>query len=353
ILKLSSDGSKIIYSTYLGGSASDSAFGIALDSSNNAYVSGHTTSSDFPTTTGANDTTHDADHDAFIVKLSADGSTLLYSTLVGGGGDDRGWGIVLDSANNAYVAGSTNMMDFPSTPGAKDTSHNGGWDPYVLKLSADGSTIIYSTFIGGSLDDTVTGIAIDSLNNTYITGTTYDPSFNVTPDAYDTSHNGANDGYILKLSSDGSTKLYSTYFGGNDDDYSYAIALDELGNAYVTGRTSSSNFPTTSRAYDNSYNLNWDTYILKLSNDGTTLLYSSYIGHFDEEVGNYLAVDSSMNVYLTGYTWSVNLINNFPTVLGSYDRTYNGANDIFVMKVGIEDPILDILTPTVLQCMVQ
>lgn len=345
VIKLSADGSTMLYSTYLGGSSTDSAFGIALDSSNNAYLAGHTGSSDFPTTPGANDTTYNAERDVFILKLSEDGSTILYSTLVGGGSDDRAWGIVLDSADYAYVTGSTNGIDFPTTPGANDTSHNGGWTAYVLKLSADGSTIVYSTFIDGGLDDIVTNIAIDGLNNTYITGTTADPSFNVTPSAYDTSYNGGDDGYILKLSADGSTILYSTYFGGSDDDRSKAISLDGLGNVYVTGETYSSNFPTTSRGYDDNYNLNGDAYLLKLSSDGTTLLYASYIGNFEMEEGYSLAVDSSMHVYLTGYTQSTTSINWFPTVMGSYDRSYNGGKDIFAMKVEIQDPILDIHTP--------
>ncbi|MHA1927443.1 MAG: DUF7948 domain-containing protein [Candidatus Thorarchaeota archaeon] len=341
ILKLSADGSTLLYSTYVGGSSFDVGYSIALDSSNNTYVTGYTFSTDFPTTPGAYDTSND-DFAIFILKLSADGSTLLYSTFVGGGSLDYGRSIALDSSNNAYVTGETASSDFPTTLGANDTTHNGVYDVFILKLSADGSTLLYSTFVGGSSSDYGYSIALDSSDNTYVTGYTESSNFPTTPGAYDTSYNESNDGFIVKLSADGSTLLYSTFTGGSGEDRGYSIALDSSNNAYVTGNTKSSNFPTTPGANDTSYNVEWDVFILKLSADGSTLLYSTYVGGSSYDYGRSIALDSSDLAYVTGYTMS----SNFPTTPGAHDTIHNVNNDVFIMKVDIRDIVVNIETPS-------
>jgi len=341
ILKLSADGSTLLYSTFVGSSDGEGGYSIALDSSDNAYVTGYTQSANFPTTPGANDTSHNGNIDVFILKLSADGSSLLYSTFVGESDDDRGRSIALDSSNNAYVTGLTQSANFPTTPGANDTSQNGGYDGFALKLSADGSTLLYSTFVGGSSDDYVRSIALDSLDNVYVTGETYSNSFPTTPGANDTSHNGGADVFILKLSADGSTLLYSTFVGGSSNDYVRSIALDSSDNAYVTGYTQSANFPTTPGANDTSHNGNNDVFILKLSADGSSLLYSTFVGGSSDDYVRSIALDSSDNAYVTGYTDS----SNFPTTHGANDTSHNGGSDVFIVKIDFR-PMITIYGPT-------
>ncbi|MYL22056.1 hypothetical protein GLW04_19460, partial [Halobacillus litoralis] len=159
----------LVYSTYLGGTSSEQGFGIAVDEMGNAYVTGETRSVDFPTTPGAFDTTYNGNNDVFVTKLNADGSTLVYSTYLGGTGFDRGLGIAVDEMGNAYVTGLTVSADFPTTPGAFDTTYNGNFDGFVTKLNADGSTLVYSTYLGGTGFDQGSGIAVDEMGNAYVT----------------------------------------------------------------------------------------------------------------------------------------------------------------------------------------
>ncbi|MHA1480009.1 MAG: DUF7948 domain-containing protein [Candidatus Thorarchaeota archaeon] len=334
ILKLSADGSTLLYSTFVGGTSFDYGKSIALDSSNNVYVTGYTESSTgFPTTPGANDTTHNGGSDVFILKLSADGSTLLYSTFVGGSGSDYGDSISLDSSNNAYVTGHTGSSNFPTTLGANDTSYDGGYDGFILKLSADGSTLLYSTFVGGSGYDSGYSIAIDTSNNAYVTGYTSSDTFPTTSGAYNVTRSGSYDVFILKLSADGSTLLYSTFVGGSIDDYGYSIVLDSSNNAYVTGETGSSDFPTTPTANDTSFNDGfYDGFILKLSADGSTLLYSTFFGGTSFDHGYSIVLDNSNNAYVTGATSS----DNYPTTSGAYNTTRNGNRDVFILNLSAD-----------------
>ncbi|TFH09747.1 MAG: hypothetical protein E4H14_03840 [Candidatus Thorarchaeota archaeon] len=324
------------YSTFVGGSSDDQGRSIALDSSNNVYVTGYTTSSDFPTTSGANDTSYNSGDDVFILKLSSDGSTLLYSTFVGGSSGDNGISIALDNLNNAYITGYTSSSNFPTTPGCNDTSHNLFQDIFILKLSSDGSTLLYSTFVGGSDSDYGSSIALDGSDNAYVTGYTTSSDFPITSGANDTGYNSGGDVIILKLSSDGSTLLYSTFVGGSALDFSYSLALDSSNNAYVTGYTTSSNFPTTSGANDTSHNSGDDVFILKLSSDGSTLLYSTFVGGSSTDAGFSITLDSSNNAYVTGYTTSI----DFPTTLGAYDTSPNGVQDVFILKLSSDGSTL-------------
>jgi len=238
-----------------------------------AYVTGETLSTDFPTPSGY-DSSYNGGDDAFVSKLSHDGSTLIYSTYLGGGNYDYGWGIAVDSSENAYVTGWTFSTDFP-TPSGYDSSYNGFDDAFVSKLSHDGSTLIYSTYLGGGYNDRGLGIAVDSSENAYVTGYTYSSDF-PTSSAYDSSLGGDEDAFVSKLSHDGSSLIYSTYLGGGNDDRGYGIAVDSSGNAYVTGWTFSTDFPTPS-GYDSSYNGGYDdAFVSKLSSDGSTLIYSTY-----------------------------------------------------------------------------
>jgi hypothetical protein len=256
VTKLNASGSGLVYSTYLGGSGNDESFGIAVDASGNAYVTGGTNSIDFPTTAGALDTTYNDGYptgDAFVAKLNASGSALVYSTYLGGSGDDEGNGIAVDAGGNAYVTGWTESSDFPTTVGALDTTYNGGDDAFVAKLNANGSGLVYSTYLGGSGDDLGCGIAVDEAGNAYVTGSTWSIDFPTTAGALDTTSVGSGDAFVANLNANGSGLIYSTYLGGSGDDVGSGIAVDAVGDAYVTGITDSNDFPTTAGSLDTTY----------------------------------------------------------------------------------------------------
>jgi hypothetical protein len=313
----------LVYSTFIGGSDFEVGESIAIDSAGNALVTGLTHSPDFPMV-NAYDKELSRNGDCFVFKVSADGSTLLYSTFIGGVGPDLANSIAVDSSGNAFVTGNTDSFNFP-TVNAYDNTLSGNDDCFVFKLSADGSTLLYSTFIGGRERDSAESIAVDSSGNAFVTGWTHSPDF-PTANAYSITKGGDEDCFVLKLSADGLTLLYSTYVGGDDYDEASSIAVDSYGNAYVAGITSSSDFPTVN-AYDNTLNGNNDCFMLKLSANGSTLLYSTFIGGVGSDLANSIAVDSSGNAFVTGETDSF----DFPLV-NAYDNTVSG-DDCFVFKL--------------------
>ena len=267
VTKLNPLGSALVYSTYLGGISRDHATGIAVDAAGNAYVTGNTSSVQFPTTPGAYQTTFGGSNDvliyqgdAFVVKLDPTGSALIYSTFLGGSGDDIAYGIALDSSGNAYVVGATASTDFPTTPGAFQPTFGGGEaHVFVAKVNPLGSALVYSTYLGGSDHDEGFGIALDGLPspNAYVTGETRSTDFPIIPGAIQPTFAGGTgfDVFVTKLDPTGSALIYSTYLGGPGDDYGNAIAVDALPNpnAYVTGVTASTTFPTTPGAFQTSF----------------------------------------------------------------------------------------------------
>ncbi len=350
VTKLSADGSHLVYSTFIGGTGSEFGRGIAVDTSGCAYIIGDTSSSDFPTTPGANDTSPNGANDAFIVKLSADGSSLLYSTYLGGSDSEYGRSIAIDASGCAYVTGDTQSTDFPKTPGAYDTDYNSGiYDAFAAKLSADGSTLAYATYLGGSLDESGCGIAIDDTGCAYLTGFTRSSSFPTTTGAWDTSHNGEFDAYVAKLNPEGSALCYSTFLGGGATEYGRSITVDAVGCAYVTGQTSSANFPTTIEAADGAYiGGTYDGYFAKLRVDGSRLVYSTYIGGSNADDGCAIASNAARQIFITGNTQS----SDFPITAGAYNSTLIGTSDPFVSKIDIfHEPdamfIVDNTTPIV------
>ena len=272
------------YSTYLGGSGDEQGNLIAVDSAGNAYVTGRTASSDFPTTSGALDSNLSGTQDGFVTKLNPSGSALVYSTYLGGSGVDDGETITVDSNFNAYVTGITASSDFPTTSGAVDTTFGGAEDAYVpgfttssdfptsagaadttlggtqdafvTKLNASGSALAYSTYLGGSADESVPfGIAVDRSFNAYVTSRTFSSDFPTTPDAFDSTLGGTQDAFVTKLNPSGSALAYSTYLGGSGTDLGVGIALDSASpnpSAYIIGATGSSDFPTTPGVFDTS-----------------------------------------------------------------------------------------------------
>ena len=345
VAKLDAAGASIIYATYLGGSRADAGGGIRVDASGCAYVTGGTASTDFPTTPGAFDTSHNGGYltgaDAFVAKLDPTGTGLLYSTFIGGSLDEGAGSIALDGLGSAHVVGGTASGDLPVTSGAFDTSYHG---TFVAKLESDGSSLLYCTYLGGNRLDRGRAIAVDPAGNAYITGwTTSDAGFPITQGAFDVSHNGGYDAFVVKLDPAGATLLYGTYLGGSGFDYvgdfGRDITVDSSGAAYVTGTTSSADFPTTPRAFDTSHNGSRDVFLAKLDPSGASLLYSTYLGGSSYEDGSGIAADASGQVYVTGGTQSV----DFPTTPGAFDLSYDGAGplvwgDAFVVKFSIPPP---------------
>ncbi|MFX1532602.1 MAG: SBBP repeat-containing protein [Promethearchaeota archaeon] len=325
VAKLNATGNGLVFSTYLGGSGDDEAHGIALDADRNTYITGWTDSSNFPTQ-NAYDSTYDGfNDDVFVTKLNAAGNGLVFSTYLGGEWDDWGYAIAVDAAGNSYITGRTDSFTFP-THNALNNTKNGLYDVFVTKLNSTGTGLNFSTYLGGSNDERGFDIVVDTDNNTYITGVTESTNF-PTKNAYNDTYSGNDDVFVMKLNSTGTGLNFSTYLGGESDDWGYAIAVDTAGNSYITGRTSSSNFPMVN-AYNDTYSGTQDVFVTKLNATGTGLKFSTYLGGNGIDYGFGIAVDADGNSYITGDTKS----SNFP-MKNAYDSTYNGIQDVFVTKL--------------------
>ncbi len=376
IAKLNPAGSALVYATYIGGNTGGECNnfnahngGIAVDSAGSAYLACKTISADFPTTPGAFDTTYGGDiyGDGFVLKLSPDGASLDYSTYFGGGANADYVEAIALHDGDAYVVGHTWSSDFPTTPGAFDTTWANTGTPYLLRLNGDGSALVFSTFLGvgaeargvavdtggnaytvsdgdnvfvqkisangatqvygmtlgGSSSDDGLGIAVDTAGRAFIVGQTHSGNFSVTPGAYDTTYNG-----ISKINAAGNFILYSTYIGGSLGDEGRAIAVSSNGDAYVTGWSNSNDFPTTPGTFDATHDGLGDAIALKILSDGSALSYSTYLGGPNFDSGRSIALDSDSNAYITGRTTS-----GFPITPGALKKRNRGTEDAFVTKL--------------------
>jgi uncharacterized repeat protein (TIGR01451 family) len=350
ITKLTPTGA-LVYSTYLGGNDGDNASGIAVDSMGFAYVTGSTFSPDFPTTSNAIQPKNNGSWDAFVTKLTPAGNNLVYSTCLGGSGDDMGYGIAVDPHGNAYITGYTESSaadpkPFPThNPMQTDNNSVSGFgtkDAFVTKINTDGS-LGYSTYLGGLADDMGYGITTDSTGNAYITGSTSSDqttlpakAFPITTGCYQPSFAGNMDVFITKLDPKG-LLVYSTYLGGWSTDEGHGIAVDPLGNAYVTGFTASDHtfspsFPTYKPLQENNKG-NFDVFVTKLNNTGSALLYSTFLGGAGDDRGYGIAVDTTGYSYVTGYTSSQgNAPSGFP-LKNPLQEDNHGGMDAFITKL--------------------
>jgi hypothetical protein len=416
VTKLDPTLSTILYSTHFGpantGSGNPSiASGITVDSSGDAYVIGSTNSPTFPTTPGAYQTIRsdltNSTHDAFLTKLNSTGA-VVYSTYLGGNSEDEASSVAVDASDSAYVAGSTESGNFPTTPGAYQQPQAGMFGAFVTKFKPDGSGLVYSTFmrmgftgpsissialdsggnaylggvgtasavnlthpvndgfvaklnptgtnlvfsklIGGIGDDFVNGIAVDNLGNVYIAGTTTSTDFPTTPGAFQTHYGGGpNDAFSAKLSPDGATVLYSTYLGGSGDDRGAAIALNSNGNAIIGGSTSSVDFPVSNALQSINPTLflgnpSTTAFVAKLDGTGAHLIYSTYLGGHIGEDVRAMALDQSANAYVTGITGS----SDFPVTTGTIQMAIGPSGaDAFLTK--ITDPTTCTFSTSVIQ----
>jgi len=354
VTKLDPTGSALLYSTYLGGSDLDISLGIAVDAAGNAYVTGFTRSTDFPTVNPVQPS-FIGFQSAFVTKIDPTGSALVYSTYLGGGGSG-GTGIAVDAAGNAYVTGDTDCGYFPTTPGAFQPSSGGGIDAFVTKLDSLGSALVYSTCLGGAGLDVGLGITVDGAGNTYVTGYTRSDDF-PTANPFQPARQGEDcglfggpceDAFVTKVTPNGSSLVYSTYLGGTREDFGEDITVDDGGNAYVVGSTNSPDFPTVSpiqpelnrgvTCFDLGGEPCRDAFVTKFNAAGSALVYSTFLGGGSSDgIGNGgdegrgIAVDTAGNTYVTGSTSSI----DFPTVR-PFQPTFGGASDAFVTKL---DPI--------------
>ena len=324
------------YSTYFGGHGDDRISGMAVDTSGSVYITGTTNSSDLPLKVAVQPVHIPPFADVFIAKLNPSGTELVYSTYLGGSGGDAGVAIAVDGAGNAYVTGITSSIDdFPTTAGAFQSTLAGGrnFDAFVVKLSPDGRTLSYSTYLGGGQPmfdayDYGNSIAVDAFGNAYVAGKTLSTDFPTTPGVVQRALSTTQNAFVTKLNATGSGLLYSTYLGGSRYDEALGIALDAAGNAYVTGYTGSPDFPVTAGALQSglgrdssgpSYSA--DAFITKLNAEGTALVYSTYLGGGGLERGNAITVDAAGSAYVTGLTASF----NFPTTGGGLKRAFGGG----------------------------
>ena len=333
VSKINADGTVLVYSTLIGGSDSDSVYDIAVDESGCAYITGYG-SSNFPTTTGVINSTDNGGYDVFVCKIGAGGTTLEYSTFLGGSGSDTGQGIAVDRNGCAFVTGYTtdSTTDFPTTPGALNETHNGGTnDVFMAKINAEGSVLDYSTFLGGSNQDYGYAIVVDSWGDVYIAGQSYSTNFPTTSNAFDEVYNGAGDIFVSKIDTN-LTSEYATFFGGSGEDIGYGVAVGDEGCAYITGRAASSDFPTTPGVIGPSHTLSNDAFVCKMNAEGTALIYSTYLGGSALDTARAIAVDSSGNAYIVGQTQSA----NFPVSGSAMNMSNNGGFDLFVTKLNTD-----------------
>lgn len=322
---------RLEYCTYMGGTNNDYGDAIAADGSGCAYITGATQSPDFPTTAGANDTTFNKANDVYVFKLDSTGSTLLFSTFLGGLMSENGESIRVDSEGNVYVAGKTNSDGFPVSAGAYQTVKNSGEEAFFLKLSPNGSKLEYSSFLGGNSHEEAYGIAVDSSGHVIIAGDTSSNNFPTTSNAYSQTNKGYGDCFITKINLSSSELIFSTFVGGTAGDDLIDMDIDSSGNVYAAVKTSSDDFPTSANAFDDSYDNGFDLVMFKLDKDGKNLAYSTYVGGSDSDFVNGIVVDSLGYASISGYTYS----SNFPTTNGAYDEDFNGMTDIFVFKLNI------------------
>ncbi len=355
VAKISSDGAALLYSTYLGGENQDAANGIAVDSFGDAFVIGYTLSPHFPALTGSFETLCGGDGEcgakftggpivsnAFVTKLNPAGSGILYSTFYGEFQNVKGQAIAVDSNGNAYITGSTtenfaSFAVFPITPNAfqpifASVAGGNSTNAFVAVLNSNGTSALYSSYLGGEVDDVGYGIAVDNNANAYVTGLTYSTKFPVTGGALQSTYGSEGDAFVSKVSttlSGAASLAYSTYLGGVGLDRGNAITVDSTGNAYVTGLTNSSSFGFSPSGVQPAYAGEGDAFVAKLSTTGS-LSFFTYLGGTHADEGDGIAVDSTGNIYVTGTTAST----DFPTAGAVFQAAYGGGNtDTFVAKL--------------------
>jgi len=325
------------FSTYFGGSQTETPHTLAVDSLGNVYVAGETYSTNFPTKS-ALAPTRNSSPDAFVAKLAPGGKSLVFSTYLGGGGHDNAKGIAVDSAQNVYLTGWTSSTDFP-TKDAYHDSNQGLIDAYMVKIDSSGASLLYGTFLGGSGYDYGYDIEVGPDGHVYLFGNTRSPNF-PTVGAYDGILNNASpdtsaDFYLTRMPPALSYLDWSTFLGGEGDENARAVAVDAQGNAYVTGFTDSTDFPTKNAYQQDFAGGAEDVVVVRMNSSGSSLGYSTYLGGNDTEQGNDIWVDGKLNAYVVSQTTST----NFPTV-DAYQPILAGNTDTAIARFAADGALV-------------
>lgn len=340
VTKLDPSGSGLVYSTYLGSKGFDVAIGLDVNSAGEVVVTGATSSPKFPTTAGSFEQHYSGGReDAFVTKLDAAGSNLVFSTLLGGQGFDEGFIAFFDAAGNVHVEGDTGSKKFPTTAGSFQSTYGGGpSDGFVTKLNAAGAALIYSTYVGGSDFDGAHDGWLDGAGNFYIDGLTASTDFPTTQGAFQTDSAGGLDAFAAKVDPTGSRLLYATYVGGSGDEDVLDMTADTAGNAFVPGPTTSTDFPTTAGAFQPSFQGgDGDGYVIKLDPTGSSAVYSTYLGGSGLDVAGAIRVDESGVAHIPGITAST----NFPVTSDAFQPSYGGGpTDAFVASLSADGSTL-------------
>jgi uncharacterized protein (TIGR03437 family) len=326
VLKLNPAGTQLLYSTYLGGNDTDFACGIAIDAAGNAYVTGDAESLNFPVTQGVFQRQYGGGiSDAFVAKFGPSGS-LVYATYLGGQGFDHSESVAVDGNGNAYVTGATPSTDFPTVHPIQ-SAPKGPLDVFVTKLNEAGTALTYSTLLGGAGVEAGVFVAVDASGNAYVAGATQSADFPVTPGVVQADFKGEQDGFLTKINAEGSAVVFSTYLGGAKADSAVGVAVDASGNSYVVGSTRSPEFPVVN-AFQATHAGNDEVFIAKVNAAGSALVHSSFLGGSGWDLGYAIAVDKSGNIYVTGRTDST----DFPT-LKAFQSTNRGNRDAFIARI--------------------
>lgn len=334
-IRLSVDGSVLEWSTYLGGTDIDDAVSVRLDAAERVLMAGHTLSIDFPTSANAFDRIPNGDWDVFLSRLAPDGSSLEWSTFVGGNGLDTVNGMVVNDDGECVLVGTTASITFPVTDGALDTDHGGGLDVFTLAMASDGSALVWSTLLGETGDDSARGIALDGAGRPIVCGATTSPDFPTTPGSYATEFAGVKDGFVACLEPDATALRWSTLLGGSEPDGVQAVTTFPGGIVAVTGTTRSADFPTTQTAFDDTWSGGLDIFVATLSASGSILDRSTYLGgEARDEVYSIVAVPERRAV-IVGHSDSA----TFPTTAGAYDEDHNGESDVVLCSLPA-DPVV-------------
>jgi Beta-propeller repeat len=317
VSEFNATGSALVFSTYLGGTTGQTwPLGIDLDSKGNIYVTGYTAATDFPTTANAYQKTMKGINDAFLTAFLPGGAAVQYSTMLGGKGDDAAWHVRTGNPGIAYITGNTASTNFPvSSTAFKTKLKLATRNCFVTKLNTDlsgAASLLYSTYLGGSKtndDDWCYGIARDTTGHAYVVGFTSSTDFPTTAGAHQTVYGGGTaDAFVTQLKTNGTGLVYSTYLGGEQSDTAYAVRLDSSNNAYVTGSTASTKFPTTKGAFQRVLGGDYDGFVTKVNSTGSALVYSTYVGGLATDYESAIFVDGSGNAYVGGTSYS----NNYP-----------------------------------------
>lgn len=330
VIRFMPNAPRLVYCTYLGGSGDDRAFGLAVDNSGNAYVTGWTSSPNFPTTAGALQKKLSGTRDAFIVKLNPNGNTLSYSTYLGGTGVDVGTAIAVDSSGSAVVVGDSTSANLPVTANAYQSQSGGAQDAFIARLAPSGNSLITLTYLGGLRIEHPAAVKLDSSNAIVVAGYTWSANFPVVA-AFQPKSGGGEDGFITKLSPDASSLIFSTYIGGyggavGTPEGVSGLCIDLLGNIVVAGTTSSANFPVTSGAAQTVFGGQTDGFVARFTGQGA-LLQATYLGGSLNDAINALALDYHGAAYVAGATVSYDL----PVRQPLYSANA-GSMDAFVFK---------------------